>query len=194
MRRRLVDRIEVRPLVGDRARGRLTVGGATFRCALGPAGIVSRKREGDGATPRAELAVRRIWRRADKAPRPPAGVEVRPIRRDDGWCDAAGHRRYNRLVRLPFSASHEQMWRADRLYDLVGELGWNARPAVSGRGSAIFLHVARPGFTPTQGCVALAPGPLARVLAMIGPNTRLSIGRAPRKLRRRRGPGGAVSI
>ncbi|WP_428978579.1 L,D-transpeptidase family protein [Chenggangzhangella methanolivorans] len=115
-----------------------------FPCALGPAGTVTTKREGDGGTPRGRLALRRLFRRADRGPRPPSGLDTRTIRTTDGWCDAPGHRRYNRLITLPFSASHETLWRDDGLYDLVVELGWNDRPATPGRGSAIFLHAAAP--------------------------------------------------
>ncbi len=172
----------MRPLALERARGRLSAGrGAPLPCALGPAGIVVDKREGDGATPRGALPVRRLWRRADRGPRPPTALPVRTIRRDDGWCDAPGHRSYNRLVRLPFQGSHEALWRQDGLYDLVAELGWNDRPARPGRGSAIFLHAARPGFPPTAGCVALAPEALRRLLAKLGPRTVLRIAPTPRK-------------
>lgn len=177
-------RIVVRAIVGEPARGRLTAGGAAFPCALGPAGIVSAKREGDGGTPRGALAVRRLWRRADRGPRPATGLAVRITRREDGWCDAPGHRRYNRPVSLPFSASHEAMWRDDGLYDLVAELGWNDRPPRPGRGSAIFLHAARPGFPPTAGCVALAPAVLRRLISRVGSATTVRIALPPRKLRR----------
>ncbi|HEY0293101.1 MAG TPA: L,D-transpeptidase family protein [Hansschlegelia sp.] len=176
-------RIDVRARICDRARGRLTAGGASFVCALGRSGITAHKREGDGATPRAALRIRRVWRRPDRAARTAAGLGVRLTRPDDGWCDAADHPRYNRPVRLPFAASHERMWRDDGLYDLVGELGWNDRPARPGRGSAIFLHAARPGFTPTEGCVALAPLPLRRLIARLGPQTTLAIGLPPRKIK-----------
>lgn len=178
-----MDRIDVRPLLLAPTLGRLTAGGASFACALGRAGIVAAKREGDGGTPRARLAVRRIWRRADKVRRPASGAPVTPIRRDDGWCDEPGHRRYNRLINLPFPSSHETMWRGDDLYDLVGELGWNDRPPVAGRGSAIFLHAARPDFSPTAGCIALAPAALARVLSLIGPETMIHVAQPSRPLR-----------
>lgn len=180
---RRIDRIDVRPLILAPTRGRLTAGGASFACALGRAGIVRSKREGDGGTPRASLAVRRIWRRADKVRMPASGAPATTIRRCDGWCDEAGHRRYNRLIKLPFPFSHEVMWRGDDLYDLVGELGWNDRPPVAGRGSAIFLHAARPDFSPTAGCIALAPSALARVLSLIGPGTTIHVARRPRKAR-----------
>lgn len=183
IRKTRLARLVVRPLVGARAKGVLRAGPMAFPCALGPAGVVTNKREGDGGTPRASLAMRRLFRRADRVARPPSGLAVRTTRPTDGWCDAPGHARYNRLITLPFPASHETLWRDDRLYDLVVELGWNDRPPTSGRGSAIFLHAARPGFAPTAGCVALAPRVLARVLAKCGPRTRLEI--APRPRRRR---------
>lgn len=178
--------ILVRSLVGDRARGRVIAGGLNLPCALGPAGIFTDKREGDGATPRAALEVRRVWRRADRGPRPTTSAPVRVTRPNDGWCDDARHRRYNRPVTLPFPASHETMWREDGLYDLVVELGWNDRPVRRGRGSAIFLHAARPDFTPTAGCVAVAPSVLRRLVGRLGPKTVLRVGvLTPRPKRRR---------
>lgn len=182
--RRTVRIVQVRALVGDRARGLLITRGAALRCALGPAGILVDKREGDGGTPRGALRIRRLWLRADRGPRPVTNLPVRTIRRRDGWCDAVGHSRYNQLVELPFSASHETMWRDDRLYDLVLELGWNDAPVRQGRGSAIFLHAARPGFTPTAGCVAIEPAALRRLVARLGPETVVRIGSVPGRPRR----------
>ncbi|MFC3692445.1 L,D-transpeptidase [Chenggangzhangella methanolivorans] len=157
-----------------------------FPCALGPAGTVTTKREGDGGTPRGRLALRRLFRRADRGPRPPSGLDTRTIRTTDGWCDAPGHRRYNRLITLPFSASHETLWRDDGLYDLVVELGWNDRPATPGRGSAIFLHAARPGFSPTAGCVAVEPRFLRRLVARLARGAWLDVEPRPRKSKRGR--------
>lgn len=93
--------------------------------------------------------------RPDRVRRPLTRLPVRPIGPDDGWCDAASDRNYNRPVRLPYAASAERLWRADHLYDLVVVLGHNAVPRVRGRGSAIFVHVAGPGYSPTEGCIAL---------------------------------------
>jgi L,D-peptidoglycan transpeptidase YkuD (ErfK/YbiS/YcfS/YnhG family) len=148
------------------ADGRLLLQGRTFRCALGRAGVVdpARKREGDGATPAALLPLRRVHYRADRLSIPAAAVPRSPIGPDDLWCDDPTHPDYNRLVRRPFDARHEEMWRADALYDIVAELGWNDAPVVPGRGSAIFLHVASPGYGPTAGCVAMARDDLLAVL------------------------------
>jgi L,D-peptidoglycan transpeptidase YkuD (ErfK/YbiS/YcfS/YnhG family) len=149
------------------ADGRLVFQGRTFRCALGRAGVVpaERKREGDGGTPTGLLPLRRLHYRADRVKLPPTALPRAPIAPDDLWCDAPTHASYNRLVRKPFDASHEEMWRADELYDIVGELGWNDAPVVPWQGSAIFLHLARPDYGPTAGCVALVRADLLEVLA-----------------------------
>jgi L,D-peptidoglycan transpeptidase YkuD (ErfK/YbiS/YcfS/YnhG family) len=46
---------------------------------------------------------------------------------------------------------------------------------VAGRGSAIFLHLARPGYEPTAGCVAVSGPMIRRLLERIGPRTRIEI-------------------
>ncbi len=143
-------------------------GARTLRCALGRTGVTGDKREGDGASPLGRWPMRRLHFRADRVTPPPLKIPARAIRPEDGWCDAPDDPAYNRLVTLPFAASHEEMWRADGLYDLVVELGYNDAPVVPGRGSAIFLHVARADFGPTAGCLALSRDDLLRVLAEIG--------------------------
>ncbi len=147
-----------------------------FPCALGRGGVSHAKREGDGATPAGRFHLRRLWLRPDSQWPRRSALPLRLTRPDDGWCDDSGHRRYNRPVLLPFAASHERMWRDDSLYDAVIEIGWNDRPAIRGRGSAIFFHLARPGFTPTEGCVAVDRKAMRRLLPLIGPRTRIWIG------------------
>ena len=145
--------------------GRLVLGGLVFRAALGRAGVTDDKREGDGATPAGQLPLRRAFYRADRVSRPDCNVPVEPIALTDGWCDDPSSPDYNRMVRLPHDGGSEELWRQDGLYDLIGVLGWNDAPVRRERGSAIFLHVARPDYAPTEGCVALALGDLKRVLA-----------------------------
>ncbi|MDQ2804773.1 MAG: L,D-transpeptidase family protein, partial [Pseudomonadota bacterium] len=145
--------------------GRLLLEGLTFRVALGRAGVTADKREGDGCTPAGPLALRRVLYRADRTPPPDAAVAREPIAPNDGWCDDGGHPDYNRMIRLPHEARHETLWRHDSLYNIIGVLGWNDAQVQRGRGSAIFLHVARPDYAPTEGCVALALADLRRLLA-----------------------------
>ena len=145
-------------------------------CALGRSGVTRSKREGDGATPLGRFRLLGGFYRPDGGPRPRVLLPLRPIRRSDGWCDAPGHRLYNRPVRLPFPASHERLWRDDHLYDVVLDIAWNRGPIRPGRGSAIFLPLAKPGFKPTEGCVAVPPGRVRALLVRIGPGTRIVIG------------------
>lgn len=177
----LARHITVISLPGGRAF--LRAGGLALRCAIGRGGISFRKREGDGATPAGRLRLLDLRIRRDRIPPPSAGVPLHAIRRGDGWCDAPGDGRYNRPVRLPTSASHERMWREDSIYDVVGVLDWNICPRASYRGSAIFLHLARPGYAPTEGCIALARDDLRRLLAAV-PRPEFLVMAKPRKRRR----------
>ena len=145
--------------------GRFVFGPRIYRAAIGRGGARADKQEGDGATPAGLLVLRRVLYRADRLAPPRCAVPLEPIAPDDGWCDDPASARYNRAVRLPFDAGHEQLWRADAVYDVIGVLGWNDDPPVRGRGSAIFLHVATPDVAPTAGCIALTLPDLLALLA-----------------------------
>jgi L,D-peptidoglycan transpeptidase YkuD (ErfK/YbiS/YcfS/YnhG family) len=143
------------------------LGAQRWPCALGRTGRTLRKREGDGATPAGRWALREVLYRPDRMRRPRTRLAVVPLRPWQGWCDAPRDRNYNRLVRYPYPASAEPLWREDGLYDIVVVLEYNICPRVRGRGSAVFLHVARPGLSPTEGCVALARDHLLQLLARL---------------------------
>ena len=176
MRTAILDTILVRAKPGQRTRGWLLAGPLALPVALGRGGIRANKREGDGGTPRGTFRLRRLWWRADRSPRPRTLLPVRPIRGDDGWCEDPRDRHYNQAIRLASDHPGDRLKRADRLYDLIVELDHNTRPRIAGRGSAVFVHVARPGFAPTAGCVALTTAALRRLVARAGPRTRIRIG------------------
>lgn len=168
--------LTVRARPGNPRQGLLNVAGTVFACALGRGGVSAQKREGDGATPLGRMRLLSGFvrdRRFQRASRLP----LMPIRPWLGWCDAPGDANYNRPVRLPYPASHERMRRADRLYDAVIVLDWNIRPRRRGAGSAIFFHVAKPGFLPTEGCVAVSPRVMARLLPLLSRRTVLRVAR-----------------
>jgi L,D-peptidoglycan transpeptidase YkuD (ErfK/YbiS/YcfS/YnhG family) len=169
-------RIAVVPSPIDRSRGLLAVGGSFVPCALGRTGIARRKREGDGATPAGTLRPVLAWWRPDRVARPVTRLPTAPIRADSGWCDDPADRSYNRPVRLPFAAGHERLWRDDRLYDLCVLLDWNLDRPVSGAGSAIFLHLAAPGVTPTAGCIAVSEPAMRRLLWLASADTYFDTG------------------
>tara|TARA_R110002096_G_scaffold42970_2_gene115955 strand:+ start:5334 stop:5843 length:510 start_codon:yes stop_codon:yes gene_type:complete len=157
--------------------GRFALDHDIVRAALGKGGVKPEadKVEGDGATPLGRYAIRRVLYRADRGVRPECALPVRALRGDDGWCDAPDDPAYNRPVRLPYPASCETLMREDVLYDVIVVLGHNDDPPVAGHGSAIFLHCAKPGYPPTQGCVALETSDLLRVLARVQPGDHLVV-------------------
>ena len=150
-------------------------GGSQIRVAIGRSGILANKREGDGGTPRGRFRLVRLWWRADRAPRPRTLLPVRRIGKHDGWSEDPKDRLYNRPIRVADGVPGDRLWRQDGLYDFIIELDHNARPRVAGRGSAVFIHVAREPFQSTAGCVALPAPRLQRLLERIGPKTRIVI-------------------
>ncbi|MBC2772510.1 hypothetical protein H6M51_06535 [Rhizobium sp. AQ_MP] len=170
-----VSRLLVRPAPGNPRQAILQAGPLTFRAALGRSGRSSRKREGDGATPIATMPLLFGYRRGDRGPLPATPLAMRRSLPDMLWCDAVSDPNYNRPVRAPFSPSHEKLERADELYDVCIVLDWNFRCRKRRCGSAIFFHIARPGYTPTEGCVAISLRDMRRILPHLGRRTSLQV-------------------
>jgi L,D-peptidoglycan transpeptidase YkuD (ErfK/YbiS/YcfS/YnhG family) len=168
--------IRIRAAAGDPRRGWLTAGGRTVPVALGRGGIKSSKREGDGGTPRGTFRPRQLWWRADRHPRPRTFLPVRAIESEDAWCEDPASRHYNQAIRLNRTSSGDRLRRDDHLYDFIVEIDHNSSPRIAGRGSAVFLHLARGNFGPTAGCVSMTKSAMLRLLARLGPHTRIVIG------------------
>ena len=156
--------------------GQLRWPGGAARAACGRGGVTVDKREGDGASPQGTFWLIRAFYRPDRiVPPPSTGLPLAPLRPSDGWVDAPPDPQYNRLVKLPYAAHHEEMWRTDGLYDLVVVIGYNTDPVVPDRGSAIFLHCASADFTPTAGCIAAARDVLLALFPLLGRGSRITI-------------------
>jgi len=155
--------------------GKLYWRGKEFRCSIGKGGISTGKKEGDGATPAGCFPIRKIFYRSDRIPKPDSVFPVHELRPEDGWCDDPKDKNYNRHVKMPYPASAENMWREDDLYDVIAVLGYNDDPPVPGKGSAIFMHVSRENYSPTNGCTALNFNDLLEILKNIDKNTLVCI-------------------
>jgi L,D-peptidoglycan transpeptidase YkuD (ErfK/YbiS/YcfS/YnhG family) len=175
MRGVALNKVRVRSRPGRRTQGWLFAGSRLVPVALGRGGIKADKREGDGGTPSGRFRPVRLWWRADRLPRPHTWLPSRPIGGADAWCEDPHDRRYNRPFRRSASEPGDRLRRADGLYDLIVEIDHNTRPRVAGRGSAVFLHVARPGLAPTAGCVAMRRRDLEMLLRHLTPKTRIMI-------------------
>ena len=125
------------------------------------------KVEGDGCTPLGRYNITHGFYRPDRIRVPTTLLPMRPMTPDMGWCDDADSAAYNTLVTLPHCDRHEHLWRSDAMYDVVLVNNHNT-PAVAGKGSAIFIHVALDdgcgGLLPTEGCLSL---PVEGLLAII---------------------------
>ena len=161
MQKNTLSRIVVRRRPGNPSQGWLVAGPQALPVALGRGGIKANKREGDGGTPRHAC--------------PATLLPVHRIRADDGWCEDPSSRHYNRPIKVPANSNADRLARADRLYDFIIELDHNTRPRIAGRGSAVFIHIARPQFAPTAGCVALRLDTLRHLLARLGPQTKIMV-------------------
>src|ERR1700761_984992 len=166
--------IRVRAAAGDRRRGWLTATGLTVPVALGRGGIRANKWEGDGGTPLGTFHPKRLWWRADRHPRPQTFLPVRAIRPDDAWSEDPASRHYNRPLRLGRDGG-DRLMREDHLYDFIIEIDHNTQPTIAGRGSAVFLHLARPDFSPTAGCVSMTKAAMLQLLRRMGTDTKIVI-------------------
>jgi L,D-peptidoglycan transpeptidase YkuD (ErfK/YbiS/YcfS/YnhG family) len=175
MRRSPLSRVRVVSLPGRRTEGLLFAGSLVARVALGRGGIRADKREGDGGTPRGSFRPRRLWWRADRLPRPASLLPARRISPADAWCEDPNDRRYNQAFRRSANEPGDRLRRDDHLYDMVIEIDHNTRPRVARRGSAVFIHLARPRYAPTAGCVALKAHDLHRLLGRLTAKTRIVI-------------------
>jgi L,D-peptidoglycan transpeptidase YkuD (ErfK/YbiS/YcfS/YnhG family) len=143
---------------------------------VGRSGVRVDKREGDGATPAGTYPLLLVLYRPDRVSPPASHLPVRALAPNDGWADDPADANYNRLVTLPYPASAERLWREDNLYDALVVIGYNMDPVIPGAGSAIFLHIATPDFSPTAGCVAAGRDVLLGLLPLLGPGSRITIG------------------
>ena len=155
--------------------GVLSWPGGSARAACGKGGVRTDKREGDHASPAGTFPLVSTFYRPDRLAAPRTTLPLAPLQPQDGWVDDPADPAYNTRVALPYPASHEELWREDGLYDLIVVIGYNTDPVVPGKGSAIFLHVARPDFSGTEGCIAISREALVPLLGLLGPGSRITI-------------------
>ncbi len=153
-------------LIVNAARKTIEVNGSVYPCRIGRGGFIGSDlgREGDEKTPLGDYALRFGLYRADRLPEPPSPLTFWPLRENDGWCDDPKDAAYNRFVRLPYPASHENLWREDGAYDIILVMSHNDSPPIAGLGSAVFIHIAQPDDRETLGCVAVSPDVMANFL------------------------------
>jgi L,D-peptidoglycan transpeptidase YkuD (ErfK/YbiS/YcfS/YnhG family) len=149
--------------------------GKEYKCAIGKNGVVENKIEGDGKTPRGCFEIRKVLFRKDRIEKPQTDLLIEEIQENDGWCDDVNDKNYNQQIKLPYNSSHEKLWRDDEVYDIVVVLGFNDNPIVREKGSAIFMHITRGNYSPTDSCIAFKKEDLLEILKNCDKNTLISI-------------------
>ena len=146
-----------------------------FRCALGKAGMGEKKREGDNVTPTGTFKIVKIYYRSDRIKKISSKFRAIEITKNMGWCDDPNSKNYNQLINLPSKYGHEKLFKKNNIYDIIVVLNYNMKPVVKNKGSAIFIHVAKKNYQPTQGCIALKKNDLLKILSKINKNIKIKI-------------------
>ena len=146
-----------------------------FKCALGKAGIGEKKREGDNVTPTGTFKIVKIYYRSDRVKKISSKLRLIEITKNMGWCDDPNSKNYNKLINLPSKYSHEKLFKKNNIYNVIVVLNYNMKPIIKNKGSAIFIHIAKNNYQPTQGCIALKKNDLLKLLSKIGRNIKIKI-------------------
>ena len=146
-----------------------------LKCAIGKSGITKHKKEGDLATPSGTFKIGLLYYRADRIKNFKCKIEKKIIKKNMGWCNDIKSKKYNKEISFPFNFTAEKLHRKDNIYDIFVNIKYNTQPAVKGRGSAIFLHLAKKKYQPTEGCVAISKKNFFKILPYIRKNTKILI-------------------
>lgn len=146
-----------------------------YSCAVGREGLTGNKLEGDHKTPTGEFKFEEVFYRADKLGNMEFNLPTKIITQNDGWCDDPSSKLYNQHIQFPFDANAERLFRDDDIYDLLFVINYNIDPVIPGRGSAIFLHVSKPNFEGTEGCIAIEKEHIIEIAKKINIETKLII-------------------
>ena len=146
-----------------------------YKCAIGKNGVTRSKKEGDGCTPIGTFSLRRLFIRKDRIKKITTSLSQITIVPNMAWEDNPKSKNYNKLIFLKKNNSREKLFRKDKLYDLILVIEYNTKKIIKGKGSAIFLHIAKKNYSGTQGCVALKKSDFLVILQFIKPNEKIKI-------------------
>ena len=149
--------------------------GYKLKCAIGKSGIINSKKEGDLATPKGTFELGTFYYRKDNNKSLKCKIKKRIIKKKMGWCNDSRSKKYNQEISFPFKYGAEKLYRKDKIYDLFINIKYNFKPAIKGKGSAIFLHNTNTKYKPTKGCIAISKRDFLTILPLIDSKTKISI-------------------
>ena len=149
--------------------------GYKLKCSVGKSGVKKVKKEGDLATPKGTFKLGLLYYRKDRIKLPKCKIKKKIIRKNMGWCNDSKSNKYNRQIKFPYNYSSEKLYKRENVYDLFLLIKYNTRPVIKEKGSAIFLHIAKKNYQPTQGCVAISKKDFLKILPLINNKTSIAI-------------------
>jgi len=149
--------------------------GYKLKCCVGKSGIKKAKKEGDLATPKGTFKLGLLYYRKDRIKLPKCKIKKKIIKKNMGWCNDSKSSRYNKEINFPYNYSAEKLYKKENTYDLILLIKYNVSPVIKKRGSAIFLHIAKKNYQPTQGCVAISKKNFLKIITLIDNKTSIMI-------------------
>tara|TARA_B100000795_G_C22645766_1_gene378265 strand:- start:1 stop:492 length:492 start_codon:yes stop_codon:yes gene_type:complete len=141
------------------------------KCAIGKRGIGLKKNEGDLITPKGEYKIKYLFYRKDRVKNLNTNIKQYAILKKMGWCDDIRSKDYNKLISFPFKYSAEKLYKKENTYDIILVLNYNNNPIRKGKGSAIFIHIAKRNYKSTEGCIAMSKNDLKKIIKKINKKT-----------------------
>ena len=142
---------------------------------MGKFGTTSSKKEGDLATPKGIFDIGALYYRKDRIQLPKCKLIKKIIKKNMGWCDDVKSKLYNKEIRFPFKYKAEKLYIKNNIYDLIINIKYNQKPIIKGKGSAIFLHIAKKKYKPTKGCIAIKKNDFLKILPLINKKTKIIV-------------------
>ena len=145
-----------------------------IKCSIGKRGITKYKKEGDKSTPRGQFKITGLFYRKDRV-NIKSSIKKIPIKRNMGWCDDSKSKMYNKLIKFPFNFGAEKLFIKNNSYDIILIINYNTNPILKNKGSAIFLHIAKKNYSPTNGCIAISKRNMKKLIRTINKKTLMTI-------------------
>jgi L,D-peptidoglycan transpeptidase YkuD (ErfK/YbiS/YcfS/YnhG family) len=146
-----------------------------LRCSVGKRGITLKKKEGDKKTPKGEFKFKYILYRKDRIFDLKTRLKKIVIKKKMGWCDDPNSNNYNKIINFPSRYSAEKLWKKENVYDIIIVIDYNLNPLIKNKGSAIFLHIAKRKYQPTNGCIAVSKKNIRLIANAINKKTKIKI-------------------
>jgi len=147
-----------------------------YKCSVGKYGLTRKKKEGDCKTPIGTFSIVKCLYRPDRIKKPDTNIPCKKIYKNSAWCDDTKSKYYNKMIKVPSKFQYEKLFRKDDCYNIILVLNYNMSPIIKGKGSAIFIHIAKKNYKPTRGCVAIKMQNLFEILKKINKSSKVIIG------------------